>query len=75
MNAMAKDKPKPARKSIWGARLKALRARIGNPPITQQQLADMLRITIRSVSKWENGQQEPSPSHQLLIELLEEKYS
>ncbi len=68
MTTMAK------KRTSWSVRLKALRALIGNPPITQQQLADLLRITVRSVSKWETGQQEPSPSHQLLIELLEEKY-
>ena len=54
----------------WPERCKALRKRLG---ITQQTAANRMRVTLRAWGKWEYAEQIPSPSIQLLIELLEQE--
>jgi DNA-binding transcriptional regulator YiaG len=63
-------KKKPPLVNPWPERLKALRAKLGN--LTREEAAAMIRISPRAWGKWEQGLQTPSPSHQLLIELLEQ---
>lgn len=65
--AQKKKKPEPA-SNPWPARLKKLRDDLN---ITQREAAERVRVHLRSWAKWEYGDQIPSESHQLLIEMLE----
>lgn len=52
----------------WPARLLRLRETL---ELTQAEAAAMLRVSRVSWNLWENGRVIPSPSYQLLLELLE----
>lgn len=64
MVAMARKKPKD-----WTAKqIKTLRDSLD---LTQHEAAALLRISQPLWAGWESGAREPSPSHKLLLELLE----
>lgn len=48
--------------------LKAYRER-QNPPLTQEQLADLLGVTKAAVSRWESGERQPDQN--LLLHIAE----
>lgn len=60
----------------WPARLRALRERITlrqGHRFTQADAAAMFRVSTRAYVGWEHGTQIPTPSHQLLIDLIDKQ--
>jgi DNA-binding transcriptional regulator YiaG len=62
-------KKRPALVTNWPQRLADLRKRLD---LTQAEAAAKVRVSLRAWVKWEHGEQVPTPSHQLLIDMLEQ---
>lgn len=54
----------------WPARLRAIRERMA---LTQAQAGEKVGVSVRSWLAWEVGDQIPSRSRQILLELLEKQ--
>lgn len=57
-----------SQENLWPDRIKNIRAALGK---TQQQLANQLSTTAKTVSRWESGKSKPSRHHITLLKTLE----
>ncbi len=66
-----RDRPdKPKRYEFEPADVKSIRQKFG---MTQQQFADFLMISVRTLQKWEQGERDPDGASHTLLRVMEKE--